>query len=161
MKLSNLSNWITVGANVGVLIGLAILILELNQNTRIAQTSAYQELVTQIVELNKLEASNPELAEIIYRGHLDASALTPVETRRMINMTRVIYRQGDLGYYQFVTGLISEDRMVSTLGPIRAWLLTDIGKQGWDSMRPNFTGDYIDYVENMMAGMEPDSPFWK
>jgi len=64
----------------------------------------------------------------------------------MINLTRVVYRHGDLAFYQYQTGLINEERMVSTLGPVRAWLSYDIGKQGWDSMRANFTNDYVDYI---------------
>ena len=110
------------------MIGLIVLIVELNQNTRIAQTSAYHELFNQIIELNLFEASDTELAEIIHRGRLDVSTQNPVEKRRMINLTRVIYRHGDLAYYQFQTDLIIEERLVSTLGPVRAWLLTDIGK---------------------------------
>ena len=161
MNISKLNNWISLVANLGVLIGLFVLIVELNQNTRVAESTAYQGLINRIAELNQIEATDAEFAEILHRGIADASTLTPIETGRMISFSRVIYRHGDLAYYQFQTDLMNEARLISALGPVRAWLSSEIGKQGWESMRPNFTDEYVDYIERMMSEIEPENQFWK
>jgi len=43
MKLRNANEWLTLIANFGVVIGLAMLVLELNYTTRLAETEAYVE----------------------------------------------------------------------------------------------------------------------
>jgi len=156
-----LNDWLSLAANLGVLVGLIVLIVELDQSTRVAESTAYQELVNRIAELNQLEATDSEFAEILHKGINDASSLTPVETGRMISYSRAIYRHGDLAYYQFETGLMDEIRLVSALGPVKAWLSSDIGKVGWESMRPNFTIEYVDYLEGLMSKIEPGNAFWQ
>ena len=64
MKVSELNDWLTLAANLGVLAGLFILIFELNQNTQVSKATAYQDLISQISEINFAMASDNEIAGI-------------------------------------------------------------------------------------------------
>lgn len=60
MKLDTLNQWLTLLANVGVLIGLFFLVAELNQSNRIAIYSAESNRTSQFLYMNTTRIENPE-----------------------------------------------------------------------------------------------------
>lgn len=42
MNVDNVDRWLTLGANIGVLVGLALLIVELGQNSDLVRTQIHQ-----------------------------------------------------------------------------------------------------------------------
>ena len=61
MNLDRLNQWLTLLANLGVLIGLIFLIAELNQSNRIAVYSAESTRRTQFLDMNTSRIENPEI----------------------------------------------------------------------------------------------------
>jgi hypothetical protein len=75
MKFDKLNQWLSLLANIGVLVGLVFLIIELNQANRIAVYSAESTRSSQFIGMNtsrienpaiiaKLMQPNPELSDI-------------------------------------------------------------------------------------------------
>ena len=64
MKSISLKNVISLIAEVGVVIGIFLLLYELQQNTDIARTNSYQQSIQSLNEVRGLIFSDPEIAEI-------------------------------------------------------------------------------------------------
>ena len=61
MNLDKLNQWLSLLANLGVLVGLIFLIVELNQSNRIAIYSAESARRTQFLDMNTSRIENPEI----------------------------------------------------------------------------------------------------
>jgi len=61
MNLKKLNQWLSLLANLGVLVGLIFLIVELNQSNRIAAYSAESARRTQFLDMNTSRIENPEI----------------------------------------------------------------------------------------------------
>jgi hypothetical protein len=61
MNLEKLNQWLSLLANLGVLVGLVFLIVELNQSNRIAAYSAESARRTQFLDMNASRIENPEI----------------------------------------------------------------------------------------------------
>jgi hypothetical protein len=61
MNLDKLNQWLSLLANVGVLIGLLFLIIELNQANRIAVYTAESTRSSQFIGMNTSRIENPEI----------------------------------------------------------------------------------------------------
>ncbi|HKK17220.1 MAG TPA: hypothetical protein VJ952_00955 [Opitutales bacterium] len=61
MKLEKLNQWLSLLANLGVIVGLAFLIAELNQANRIAVYTAESTRSTQFIGMNTSRIENPEI----------------------------------------------------------------------------------------------------
>ena len=147
-------------ANVGVLVGLIVVVIELNQSTRVAEVSAYQDLINQVNNMNELRATNKELAALDIKARQGAE-LTDLEYSQFLSYWRLQIRHGDLAFLQFENGFISEMQLYGILGPVRTHLVSDIGKELWRSGRDILSPRYTDFVEQMMREREPESTYWK
>ena len=84
MKIDNLNSWLTLSANVVVILGLAVLIYEVRQNTQALQN----ETDVAIWSLGSAQASlavqDADLAHLLIRARTeDWSALDPIEQERL------------------------------------------------------------------------------
>lgn len=61
MNPDKLNQWLSLVANVGVLVGLVFLIVELNQANRIAVYTAESTRSTQFLDMNTSRIENPEI----------------------------------------------------------------------------------------------------
>lgn len=61
MNLEKLNQWLTLLANLGVIVGLVFLIAELNQANRIAVYTAESNRSTQFIGMNTSRIENPEI----------------------------------------------------------------------------------------------------
>lgn len=64
MKSKTLNSWLTLCANFGVLIGLILLLVELDQNATVMKAQISNERSSQGIELFMSVAESPELSEI-------------------------------------------------------------------------------------------------
>lgn len=66
MDIEKLNHWLSLVANIGVLIGLVFLILEISQTNRIAIVSAEYDFRDSAGLINESVYSNAEVADFIY-----------------------------------------------------------------------------------------------
>jgi len=159
MNVDKLNQWLGVGANLGVLVGIVFLIIEINQNTEQAeldaaalQTSNYQEIIASVIELNSYVIQDPEFTDILIRGEANPSDLTPVELRRYDSYTIVTIRHGDMAYYQYLQGTIDEQRLNNLLSIVAARLAS--GPQAnriWEAFKTAgiLEPSYVEHVERL------------
>ncbi|NIP23581.1 MAG: hypothetical protein GWN81_05995, partial [Phycisphaerae bacterium] len=89
MNSDQLNRWLTLGANIGVVVGIALLILEINQNTEMMRAQMTQARSENLLGRYKDEIHSDYWAEIIAKRRVAQSldewveALTPEEYERV------------------------------------------------------------------------------
>ena len=63
MNVDSLNRWLTLGANIGVLIGIFLLVAELNQNSALMRAQIFNERANQGIDLFSSVSESPALSE--------------------------------------------------------------------------------------------------
>ena len=82
MDSDQLNRWLTLAANVGVLIGILLLIFELNQNREMMRAQIRNDIAAQAVQRMDNLVADREIADILVRDQ-EGSELTPDEELRL------------------------------------------------------------------------------
>jgi len=98
---------LTLGANVAVLAGIVLLIVELNQNREQTRAQTRHELAMGIVDLLQTPATNPQLADVLYRAKA-GQPLTPAEQFQFELRTNALFRYWEDVHYQYRMGLYDD-----------------------------------------------------
>ena len=65
MKADAVNRWLTLGANLGVLFGIILLIAELNQNSVLMRAQIFNDRADQGIDLFMSVSESPELSDIV------------------------------------------------------------------------------------------------
>ena len=111
------NRWLTVGANFGVLIGLILLLLELNQNSDLLRAQIHQSRSDAQIEgrlsLADAEFLLPAMEKLAAAGGLtDLAALdqlTPIELARFTHYLVSKHQDYDNLFYQYQHGYLDEE----------------------------------------------------
>jgi hypothetical protein len=118
-------------------------------NTQSLQVGAYQDLMAQIMALNMLGMESPGASAPLSESSL--ANLSPPEREREINRNLFIFRYGDLAYYQYELGMLSEERLESALGILRSGICSPLLRESWLMFRENFVPSYRDFMDERIA----------
>ena len=143
---------------VAVIATLVFLVVEIRQNTeqtainaKSVQMGAYQDLIAQIVELNRLPIENPEFARIWLRFEND-DPLSEMERYQIGSFFWMLIRHADLAYYQYELGSISEERLESALGPFTGRLrVFPHSREWWHKRKNGFSPKFREYIDDYVA----------
>ena len=83
MKNIDLAQTVTILANVGVVIGLVFLTLEIRQNTAQMRTQGAYSIYQSVETLNQAVYLDEEFADLLHRGEKSFNDLDPVEQSRL------------------------------------------------------------------------------
>jgi hypothetical protein len=146
MKSERVHRWLTLAANLGVLIGIVLLIAELSQNLTAVRAQTRHDLSSDIVELFTQVAGNEQLASV--RRRADAGEpLNPDETYQYELITRAFFRYWEDVHYQFRQGLYDEIEFSRQRGAWRAYAGESAALVTWwcrnrSQFSPEFAEDF-------------------
>ena len=80
MNLNNFNRWLTLIANLGVLIGIILLAREIDQSNRIAERDGRSELISQEIEFQRSFLEDPEITDLLVKLTDSNPELSPTET---------------------------------------------------------------------------------
>jgi len=98
---------ITILANVGVLIGILLLVYELYQNRLMMQSQARSDVSDTLVEILFQMAMDPEITEINRKARA-GEELTQLEAEQFEGVQRALWRYREDVSYQYRNGLFDE-----------------------------------------------------
>lgn len=107
-RIDRLNRWLTLGANLGVLLGLIILIIEVRQNatlTRAQMETRRNDLLAEI----ELSLASPEVAAAWVKSIRAPESLTDVEIRMVESHRVAIMLQWLHMFHMEDSGLVSRD----------------------------------------------------
>ena len=92
MDKDRLNRWLTLGANLGVLVGIILLIFELDQNREMMRAQTRHDLSVQIVDLLSQGATDIQLASLLRRADASGEDLTPDEHWQYAHRMAAMFR---------------------------------------------------------------------
>lgn len=120
-------------------------------NTTAVEVAAYQDLMAQIADFNRLAIENEDAARIQAEVDRPFASLSPVDQRRYQAMAFLLFRHGDMAFLQRERGMLSDARFASATGPLRYWLGTCSIRDIWATARATFVPDYAAYVDRLVS----------
>jgi len=121
MKRIDLGQTVTILANLGVLIGILLLVYELGQNREMVRAQTRSSVAEMLINLLALEVGDPGIAEIQVKVG-SGEPLTPVEMERFQVLQWAYWRYRENVHYQYRNGLYDEDEYLA----LRAAWLNDV-----------------------------------
>ncbi len=157
-----LNNWLSLGANVGVLIGLLLLVVELDQNSDAVRAQIHQSRSDNFESFH-VDLANSELlvqALVKFRAAGGARDLRSLEQLTPEEFARVrYYHRGRLMgydnlYYQYRSGFLEEDfynvrvvNSVRSLAPL--WVELGILQLGQENR--SVTTSFAEEIERILS----------
>ena len=135
MKSERVSLWLSLLANVGLLVGLILLVVELRHNTLATQAVLHQGINDYGRDHIELLVSdeNEKLAEIVFRGESDPDSLSEIEFQKFILFTAWRMGAWEMTFLHYDQGLVEERNWKLTNRIIRPTARNGNGKTAGDS----------------------------
>lgn len=162
MKADKLNTWLTLGANIGVLVGLLLLVVELDQNSDVVRAQIHQarsdNFEAFMVEVADTERMLPVLAKFrAAGGPRDISSLKEldaIEKYRLFTYYNGRIMGYDNLYYQYKIGFLEEEFYKTRVeGSIRALapLWTELGLIQLGSENPRVSPGFAAEIERILS----------
>ena len=110
--------WIQLVGMLSLVASLIFVGMELRQNQQVAKVTAYQALAEQIASYNAILLTHPEI-NLIRNAALNNESLSETDEEQYKAFYRMLQRQSELAYLQFENGIIDEELLIRTTGPLR------------------------------------------
>jgi len=150
MKHDSVNRWLTLGANIGVLIGILLLVFELAQNRDMVRAQTRNEISRQISD--RLTAiANSEQAASVSRRAKEGLELTPDEEEQYFLMFVANMRDWENIHYQYRQGMFDEEEFEAER---TAWKFVinrnRSFQKNWCLTRNNFSREYVAEIEGLL-----------
>lgn len=122
---------------------------QVEQNTQALQIAAYQDLVGRIVEINALHITESTNTETL----IALESPTEKQTQLLKNFLWILFRHGDMAYFQFEKGAISEARLKSATAPLTSRLQYPEVRAHWEATKTAFVPEYQRYIDKQIAAI--------
>ncbi len=151
MKKVDLSRTIGVFANVGVLIGIALLVYELNQNRDMMRAQTRNEISRSAGDLLATGATSVPLAAVMVRANA-GEELSAEENFLFINRAEFTFRLWENVNYQYRQGMFDASEYSGNLATISDVLSRNRALIGyWCARRQMFSPPFAEEVDAMPA----------
>ena len=146
--LDKLNQWLALVANIGVLVGIFFLVVEINQNTAAIRISTSQAMASEQAEFNR-GFMDPDIARILVKVQESGyPSLTPVEKLQLngFDNTWLFVQQNN--YYQFRAGALAPGDWAG-----RHWGIVDVFQTSenmrihWQNRGQAFGDEFRAYIE--------------
>ena len=118
-------------------------------NTRQMQAMVYQELQNQIIESNRLSATDPEYLRLT-RKRMSGEQLDAVDRFQYRQWHRALFRTGNAAYIQFENGIITKGQLDSVLAPMVSNLNNNEEAQfNWEN-EVRVTESFRTYIDSVL-----------
>jgi len=118
--------WLALGTRLGAIIGLLLVVLQLQQAREMMRAQMRHDLAAGIVELLNSAAANGQLANVLRRGGA-GEELTADERYQFRARTNALFRYWEDVHYQYRQGLYDEEEFSKHKEAWRAYLVASKG----------------------------------
>ena len=119
MDSDRLNRWMTLGANVAVLVGIALLIVELGQNHDSARAQTRNEITQGELSLLSSMSGNKELVELLMKAG-QGEELSDVEQYMVVVHSESTFRLWQNVHYQGRNGLYDDEEFSKHIDTMRS-----------------------------------------
>jgi len=155
MKLDKLNQWLILISNIGVLAGIIILTVEINQNTIVARSSARQAITEMVSARPMASVENRDVAELSLKIFND-EPLSELERLRVMSRWYSTMRDWENIHYQYQIGMLTEDEWRGFRLNLKSLFGTPTLLEFWANERQYFSQRYQTEVEDILQEREAE-----
>ena len=153
-----IATWLAIGANLGVVLGLALLIIELRQNTKIVEAQMHQSR-TEAAMSDQQASYNSDYVPPLLVKVRKGDKLSDEEEIRYEALFRSFNRNMDNQLWQYNHGYLGSNIPRSIRIAVRAQIGSSVvGLENWEQFKLQYTDEYIAFVERAIADLRPKEP---
>ncbi len=156
MELSQLNEWLTLAANLGVLVGIVFLIVEIKQNTALHKSDSRKALL-----------SNDQTALLVALDHHDIfqkmsqpEKLSQADQYRLSFIYAIDIRNREFEYFQFQSGSLDENTWKSYRDLILMNHATERGRIWWEKVGREIVNPKFGEMVDQMLADHPTNELW-
>lgn len=159
MKSDTLNRWISLGANLGVLIGIIFLALEIRQNSNHLALQLEFEATQKIFENNR-DLQEPTKAQIFTKAITDPESLTFDEGIVAASLFLNLLNEWEDRYFIYKAGLTGEIDWRRHIQENVQWTLgSTFAQEVYKSNRGAFEVEFVDYVDSLLDEIAIDATY--
>ncbi len=141
-------------ASVGVIVGILLLVYELNQNREMMRAQTRNEISRGVVELLSAPSSSIEMADAWARAR-SGEPLTPAQGVMLETFSESVFRYWENVHYQYRQGLYDEEEFSKHLDTIVGLVTRDAPLMSWwCRSQSNYS---VLFSEELNGLLDPDS----
>ena len=153
MNTEKVNTWLSLGANIGVVIGLILLIVEIGQNTDMMRAQMNQHRTDTALFQQYSMSDTDYIATIIVKARR-GEELTEVEMLRLDARMRAFNRNQDNNLWQYNQGYLGENIPRSIKGAVRSVIGgSELGITMWDKQKYSYSKEYAKFVDEAIADL--------
>lgn len=157
MKSVNLGQAMSILANVGVVIGIAFLAIEINQSNQLARAQTRSELSGSLTSLTQGLASDPELTALWLYGADDPDALSEIEEGRLYLSWVALFRIWENMHYQYRNGLFEDTEFEAEREVWRISVQGPYFQRFFCRVNAQFSPEFIQEIRELMPPINCES----
>lgn len=151
MTKDRLTHWFTLAANLGAVVGIVLVIVQLRQNEAQLRAQTRQQLAMGIVDQLSSQSENLQLASVLRRSAV-GEPLTPDELFQFRMRSNAMLRYWENVHYQYRQGLYDESEFTSHKAAWRDTLTHSIGfARYWCEVRGLYSVQFAAQMDGLMA----------
>ena len=151
MKKLDLGQTLQLLGNLGIVVGILLLVYELSQNSEMMRAQTRNELSQGLIEILMGISGDDESASIVLRGDR-GEELTEIESARYENMTISQLRYHENVYYQYRNGLYDETEY---LAQREMWRTNVFAQKGlaelFCDLRHGFSPEFVAEIDGILT----------
>ena len=153
MNSEKINSWLSLLANIGVVVGLVLLIIELNQNTE-QMRAQMNQMRAESAAAQQHAYFNSEYIPAIVTKVRNGDELTPEEQRRYSSYIRSLNRIQDNNLWQYNQGYLGPHMPRSIEGAVRGNIgVNKFTIDLWDSQKSGYSDEYVEFVESAISDL--------
>ena len=153
MNANNVNKWLTLSANIGVVIGLVLLIVEIDQNTEMMRAQINQSRTDTAISEQQAVFNSDYMPALLAKLNT-REPFSEEETNRYETYFRSGNRNQDNNLWQYNQGFLGENTPRSIRGFAREVIgASEIGITTWDNQKYSYTDEYVAFVEDAIADL--------
>ena len=153
VERERLNWWLTLSANFAVLIGIALIVVELSQNRDSIRAQTRNELSSQLVELLSQVAADGKMGDLLYRAEA-GEELSPPERVQFQTRTLAMLRYFENVHYQYRNGMYDAEEYLAQQEAWRRFMSGTPYVRVWCSWRDTFSPSFKVALEELGRSQE-------
>jgi len=153
-------SWVTMLTNVGVLAGLLLLVMELNQNAQQLELQLQFSANQKYFESNR-DMMDPQTALVFAKAITAPKELSFAEGLIASSWVLNSLNAGEDKYWIYRAGLVTEQEWKEELRANLPWVLgSPFAKLTWETTKSEYEKEYADFIDSELQHI-PDDVTWR
>lgn len=157
MDTDRLNRWLTLGANIGVLVGLLLLVAEIRQTNAIAQAEAINVMTQNAYTILQMYRDPRNIAALDRVGKVGWENLTYEDQLLLSSVESMFMSHVQNAYYQHKLGIYNDEQFETVLWNMEQSLKIAWRRKFWENARASYTPEFRNFVENRLDAIVSDT----